>query len=371
MQRKKKKIVHVLYSGLGGHGNVFFSMLDADQEKSFDYAAIFMGIEPIKDEYIQRCKERSILFHGVKKKIGIDVKAFYRVYKALRKEKPDIVFLHTSLNILPAFFYRVSRLFRSKIFVRETQPNHLKTFQEWVWLYFAMFLAKRIVFLSDQFKDDVKKKIGFFFRESKSRVIPNGIDLNIFKPVKEVDFETPPLVIGMQGRLYRSKDHLTLIRALSQLKNKAYYHKIQLQLAGDGTMRNDLELLVKELGLTEKVKFLGMLKEDELKNFLQSVGIYVHASLGETMSTAMMQVMACQLPIIASDVKGINNMITHRQNGILVPIQDAPAMAKAIDEIYNNKELRNELAYNGYSNAVKFFSNERMWNSYKNEFDNC
>ena len=89
------------------------------------------------------------------------------------------------------------------------------------------------------------------------------------------------------------------------------------------------------------------------------------------MSTAMMQVMACQLPIIASDVKGINNMITHRQNGILVPIQDAPAMAKAIDEIYNNKELRNELAYNGYSNAVKFFSNERMWNSYKNEFDNC
>ncbi|MBK8495622.1 MAG: glycosyltransferase family 4 protein [Chitinophagaceae bacterium] len=53
--------------------------------------------------------------------------------------------------------------------------------------------------------------------------------------------------------------------------------------------------------------------------FLQSLDIYVHASLGETMSTAIMQAMACKLPIVASDVNGINNMIIHGKTGILVP----------------------------------------------------
>jgi glycosyltransferase involved in cell wall biosynthesis len=370
MKKKGKKVLHILYSGLGGHGNVFMSMVDADKEKAFRYAAVFMGIEPVKEEYMQKCNERDIPFSAVRKKPGFDTKAFFGVYKAIRKHRPDIVFLHTPTNILPAILYRFSRLLRVGIFVRETQPNHLKTTKEWVGLYIAMLSAKRIFFLSEQFRDDVKKKLGIFFRNRKSRVIPNGIDLDIFQPVQQTGIPNGSLMMGMQGRLYKTKDHITLLKALAQLKDKPYYPGMMLRLAGDGVMRPELEQLASDLGISDKVQFLGMLKELELSIFLRSLNIYIHASLGETMSTALMQVMACRLPIIASDVKGINNMVTHGKNGLLVPKQDPQALALAIDELYCDTELQKKLAGNGYAYGQQHFSNMRMWADYKEEFDN-
>ena len=368
MQRKPK-ILHVMYSGLGGHGNVFFSMVDADEESYGDYSAVFMGIEPVKEEYVFKCKERNIPFEAVQKKPGISPGALYSVYKAIKKHRPDILFLHTPTNIIPAICYRFRTLFRVKIFVRETQPNHLKTKKEWFGLYLAMIFSNRIFFLSEQFRDDVKKRLGIFFRRKKSRVIPNGIDLGVFQPDTEVDFENGPLLFGMQGRLYKTKDHLTLLRAFALLKDKPYYKRLELRLAGDGVMREELKQEASKLDIAEKVKFLGMLKEHELSRFLQQLGFYIHASAGETMSTAIMQVMACRLPIIASNVKGINNMVFDRQNGLLVPVHDPIAMAEAVDELYHDRTLRTALASRGFEYAQQYFSNRRMWNDYRKEFE--
>lgn len=54
------KILHVLYSGLGGHGNVFFSMVDADRNGEFSFEALFNGVEEVKAEYIERCTSKNI-----------------------------------------------------------------------------------------------------------------------------------------------------------------------------------------------------------------------------------------------------------------------------------------------------------------------
>lgn len=358
-----------MYSGLGGHGNVFFSMVDADKEASCDFTAVFMGIEPVKEEYVSKCNERNIPFAAILKKPGLNLKSFIGVYRALKQQKPDILFLHTPTNIVPAIAYRFRTLFRTKIFVRETQPNHLKTRKEWIGLYVTMIFSNRVFFLSEQFRDDVRKRLGIFFSKKKSRVIPNGIDLEVFRPVSDHATSNGQLLLGMQGRLYKTKDHSTLLKAIALLKDKPYYPSLELSIAGDGMMRPALEALATQLGITDKVKFLGMLKEHELSSFLQGLNIYIHASLGETMSTALMQVMACQLPIIASDVKGINNMITHSQNGLLVPAENEMAIAAAIDELYLNQELRSKLAATGHAYALEHFSNKRMWRDYKKEFD--
>lgn len=371
MSPKRRKIVHILYSGLGGHGNVFFSMVDADKEKAYEYAAIFMGIEEVREEYIQRCTERSITYHAIKKNIGFDTGALRKVYRYLRKAKPDIVFLHTPITILPVIFYRWSRFFRAKIIVRETQPNHLKTRFEKMAYRLAVIFAQRIIFLTEQFRNDQRKRTPFFFSKRKSRVIPNGIDLSIFRPGPTVSFEKQPLLIGMQGRLSGTKDHLSLIRAFALLKDKPYFQTLMLYIAGDGSMREELESETRKLELSQKIKFLGMLKEQDLAAFLQSLGLYIHASQGETMSTAIMQVMASRLPVIASDVFGINNMIQHGQNGWLVPVKDPQAIANAVDELYHNNELRNQLAETGYQYASEYFSNAQMWKAYKKEFEYC
>ena len=87
------------------------------------------------------------------------------------------------------------------------------------------------------------------------------------------------------------------------------------------------------------------------------------------MSTAIMQVMACGLPIIASDVMGVNNMIDNGVNGILAPVNDAPTLAHTIQHILENATLRQKLAENAYQFATTHYSNKRMFESYQHIFE--
>ena len=137
----------------------------------------------------------------------------------------------------------------------------------------------------------------------------------------------------------------------------------KLLIAGDGESRGEVEELSLELDL-RNVSFEGMLDEASSADFLKGLKIYVHASLGETMSTSLMQAMACGKPIIASDVEGINNMIESGVNGILVPAKDPAALAAAISGLSGNEELRQSLGRNARATAVERFSNLSMFKKY-------
>lgn len=359
------KILHVLYSGLGGHGNVFFSMVDADEEKTFDYEVLFYGIEDVKEEYIQKCTARNIKWDFAKKKPGIDFGFYKKIFTSIRSSKPDIIFLHGSSYIFPAKLNVLLSKKKCKIVVRETQANHLKTVMQKVWLFWSLFLATKIVCLTEEYRQQIKQKLRFVFRAYKVVVIPNGIDLTVYKP--GIHDNNSLFVIGMQSRLVSIKDHVTLLKAMARLKEEhnPIYKNIELRIAGDGEFKQTLVTAAKEQGIEHKVKFTGMLIEDELVHFLQSLHIYVHASLGETMSTAIMQAMACRLPVIASDVNGINNMINDNVTGILVPPKDDKALADAMLRCIENEQLRIRLANEALTFAINNYSNKKMLDRYK------
>ncbi|HEX2683668.1 MAG TPA: glycosyltransferase family 4 protein, partial [Ferruginibacter sp.] len=340
------KILHVLYSGLGGHGNIFFAMVNADAKKEFEYEALFYGIEEVRDEFIEQCEKQHIPWYFSKKHVKLDLKYYIRIMQFIRKSNPDVVFLHGSAYILPA---RLAALFskkRTRIIVRETQANHLKTKAQWVSLTGAMFLASRIVCLTEEFRQQIQKKLGWLYRGNKVQVISNGINLDVYKPGNKT--QGTEVVIGMQSRLVRIKDHLTLLKAFAILKNEhaGKPYDLKLRIAGDGDFKDELVKFADTLGLGGEVEFTGMIPEKELVGFLQSLDIYVHASLGETMSTAIMQAMACKLPVIASDVNGINNMITHLKTGILVPPKNEEELARALADNLVRTDLRDKMAQN-------------------------
>ncbi|MEI9956289.1 MAG: glycosyltransferase family 4 protein [Ferruginibacter sp.] len=356
------KILHVLYSGLGGHSNVFFSMVKADEKKEFDYEAIFNGVEEVRKDYITNCNANNIPWQFLKKTPGTHLSFFWRIFKAIRASKADIIFLHGSLYALPA---RLAILFSSKskkIIVRETQANHLKTKNEWRALKIAMLMADKVVFLSHEYVTEVEKELGSNFKQKKSVVIPNGLDITFYKPAAAAK-QHKPAILGMQSRLVPIKDHATLLKAFALVKASSQ-EEIILKIAGDGVSRKELENLSASLELEKNVFFTGMLNEDELLAFLQSLDIYIHASLGETMSTAIMQAMACALPIIASDVPGINNMIENNVTGILVPHKNVEKMAEAILKLIRNPALTNQLSVNSLYNAKAKFSSGKMFKEY-------
>lgn len=360
-------MIHLLYSGLGGHGNVFFSFIKADEEKSFDYEAIFAGVEDIREEYVTKCVANEIKWTYVPKKRGIDISFNKQIIAILKASNSSIIFLHGSRFVILARIACLLSKKKKKIVVRETQANHLKTKLEWIWLGFAMMCSHKIIFLTENFKEEVRKKMGILYREKKIGVISNGMDLSFFKPIQKPATET--IIVGMQSRIVPIKDHQTLLKALALFHKKYPEIKVQLKIAGNGESLPALKILATHLKLDEIVIFTGLLNENELINFMQSLDIYIHASFGETMSTAIMQAMACKLPIIASNVPGINNMIQNNKTGLLVKIKDEIEMADALHTIILNPQKAQILQDAAYSYAILNYSNVAMFAKYKEVFN--
>ena len=357
------KILHIAFSGLGGHGNVFFSMVDADTEKKNQYEVIFFGIEEVREGYKEKAAERNVPWYFVRKKPGFDFAAYNQIEKIIRQSLPDVVFLHSSAYIFPAKKAVISISKKIKIVIRETQPNHLKTKLEWAGLCVSLLAATKVVFLSTEYRDYIKKKLALFFSDRRTAVIPNGIDLDLYKPSPQTTQSF--IKIGMQSRLSETKDHQTLIDAFALLiKSPAIIKPVKLYIAGDGVCRAALDKQVQDLELNDAVVFTGMLEERALPAFINSLHIYVHATLGETMSTAIMQVMACRLPVIASDVLGVNNMIRHNENGLLVPAKNAEKLCAAILQLITGADVAEALANNAFKFAQENYSNKLMLDRY-------
>lgn len=361
------KILHVLYAGLGGHGNVFFSMYDADIKHEYTYQALFFGVEDVTEEYKNKAYEKNIEWDFVKKNKGIDVTSLKRLAYLINFSECDIIFLHSSMYLPAALLANRKSKLKKKIIIRETQANNLKTKSEWLSLAIAFLAKTKIVFLSTDYKEEVSKKLKWIYKEKKTVVIPNGIDLNNFCPGLKLNKEN--FVIGMQSRLVAIKDHPTLLKAFALIKQDASLPKnIKLKFAGEGETKIRLKELAISLGIEKDVEFTGNLNEIELVQFLQGLNLYIHASFGETMSTAIMQAMACKLPVIASDVDGINNMIENGKTGILVPLKNENLLFDAMRYLIINFTIADELSKNAYEFSKKNYSNLIMFKNYKQIF---
>lgn len=361
-EMRQKKNLHILYSGLGGHGNVFFSMVKGDKGKAFLTEALFCGIEDVQPDYLTRCADMNIPAFFLKKKSGLDFPTLKKIYKRLKKSKPDTVFLHGPTLILPVIFYVLFS--RRQIIVRDTQPHHLKTRNEWIFLALACLFARHVVFLTKEAEEGAKKKLKWkgFFRHAV--VIPNGLDTDLYKPVPLRSLSST-IIIGMQSRLQRIKDHPTLLKAFALLRARLPEKEMELHIAGDGETMQELKRLAEELAIAGSVNFTGMLSETRLLSFLQSLDIYVHATHGETMSNSIMQAMACGLPSVVSDVWGVNNMVSHEKNSLLYEPGNAVSLATQTERIIADDTLRRQLAAAARQYAEDELSVERLFQRYR------
>ncbi|HYG37766.1 MAG TPA: glycosyltransferase family 4 protein [Cytophagales bacterium] len=356
------KVLQILYSGLGGHGSVAFSLIEGDKNKRLDHRMLFYGIEELREEYQTKCIQYAVPFHSVKKKQGIDIGSYFKIYLALKRSTPDVILMHSVNLIVVGVFYRIFN--NCKLVVVEHNANQIKRKSEWLWSLLSLVFASKVIYLTEKYKLEIKDTLSLFYREKKVEVIQNGINLNKFKKTEKRSSEEINLV--MQSRFSpSSKDHETLIYAFAGLKKKlSMKFKVKLILAGDGENRKNMEELVQNLSLSKSVIFPGMLNEKALIELLANTDIYVHSSIAETMSTAIMQALAFGLPIIATDIPGINNMIEHKFNGLLFRPGDREGLLKLLVNLIENKEERSTLKKNARTYADEHLSSESMFNRY-------
>lgn len=362
------RLTHILFAGLGGHGAVVFPMIRASGQDA-KHRLIFVGKEELLPSYADECERLDVPYRFLRTTGGVDL-AFHAALTAeLCRHPADAVLVH-STGSLPAALLVRARPWRprTQVVVVEHQAWHLRDQRHRWATRLGLLLADKTIVLQDPAKTYLEQTHPRLTRRADVRVIPNGVEIDRYSPGKQQRASEPrdsgPVRIGMQSRLVPIKDHQTLIRAIPLLE-AALGEQVILDLAGDGSSRQSLRRLAESLGVAERVCFRGTLLEHELIEFLRDLDIYVHASLGEGLSTALLQAMAVGLPIVASNVPGITELMADRDVGVLVAPEDPEAIAAAIAALVRVPSRRHSLGQASRAMMEADYSSQRMWQAYR------
>jgi 1,2-diacylglycerol 3-alpha-glucosyltransferase len=226
-------------------------------------------------------------------------------------------------------------------------PVPQETVQEFVkeaivnWLADFLGRCNHIVVPSPSMRDILEREYGI---QDRLTVIPTGIDL---EPFREADGEVVRNKMGWEdkfvlisiGRLAVEKNWPTLLKASAHAMEK--HPQLHTVIIGDGPERKRLEGYTRELGIAERVEFMGPLPFSEIPAHLKAADLFGFASVTETQGLVTMEAMAAGLPIVAVDATGTRDVVEDGVQGLLTE-NDSQALGKAIKKIVRDSKLRQD-----------------------------
>ncbi len=254
----------------------------------------------------------------------------------LRSAKYDLIHQHAGGR----FLTKMGRIFTSAKILRHV---HGRTSEETAEIGFALRLPERDVTIANS------KIVAEACGDPNAKVIYPGIDVNEFLLDR-----TPGqhVILGTACRLEPVKGVATLIEAIAILA--ARDPSIRLEVAGDGSLRAGLEEQAARLRVSENISFLGWRRD--MTSVLQSWSVFIQPSLDEGFGVAVLEAMASGLPVIASDVGGLRELVQNGKTGFLAPL-DAPAvLAAKIRLLLDDPEMRARMGAAGRRLAEERFS---------------
>ncbi len=343
---KKKKILYVITKSVWGGAQKYVHDLAAHlAPEQFDVAVACGGSGPL----IARLKEagiRSIPIMSLQRNVDVikELASFFSLIKIFIREKPGIIHLNSSkVGGLGAVAARLASLVTGSrplvIFTvhgwgfNEDRPYWQRTaifFFSWL---SAIFLDKLILISSADYRSARR-----FVPERKLILIQNGIGPIAFLPREEArhffgerlgrEFRPDEIIIGTNAELTKNKGHIQLIDAVNQMEIQNPKSKIQTIIVGEGEERKKLQNRIRSLELEDTVHLVGFVPE--AARYLKALDVFVLPSLKEGLPYTLMEAMAAGVPVIATGVGGIPDLIENGKSGMLVPPKDPNALAQAL-----------------------------------------
>ncbi len=329
---------------------------ESDHEGNMYHLAKEKGIEPIMVEELGR------ELHPLK-----DLKTLWKLYRLIRKERPDIVHTHTAkagtLGRLAAKLAGVKTIyhtFHGHIFHSYFGTLKTKIFL-WIERFLGLFTTKIIAISELQRKELVALKIA---PEHKFVVIPLGFELDKFKDVKRTGFLRDQLkvsadekLIGIVGRLVPIKNHHFALQVLQEVLKK-YHQPLKLVIIGKGELEQLLKEEVATYGLNHSVIFTDW--QHDLPKVYPDLDIVILTSLNEGTPVALIEAMACGVPVVSTNVGGVGDIVKPGERGFLVEKGDAVAFADAIIKLLTDNPLKEKLCKNARDYIFQTYSVERL-----------
>lgn len=196
------------------------------------------------------------------------------------------------------------------------------------------------------------------------RLIPNGVNLNLFSPKETVSAATDErgsVHVVAVGGFRPVKRYDVLVEALAEAVGRGA--NLDATFVGAGETSDAVKALVAQLGLAERVRFLG--EQDEVAALLRSSDILASTSGSESFSLVAVEAMGCGLPVVATRSGGTEEIVVDQETGLLVPTGDVHAVAEALVRLASDRELRRRMGLAGRARALSRFSVETMVSAYE------
>jgi glycosyltransferase involved in cell wall biosynthesis len=197
------------------------------------------------------------------------------------------------------------------------------------------------------------------YRLDEVELVPFGVNTEKFR--KNKIYQKDNLIrIGTIRTLSKKYGVEYLIRAFAMLSPK--YSNIRLEIVGDGELMKFLDKLSSELNVRDKVTFHGFVsqlsEEEKYHKLLENLDVFVIPSIidSETFGVAAVEASAYSIPVVASDVGGLPEVVENEHTGLIVPAKDVEKLAIAIEKLILDENLRKTLGKNGRKRVMKYFN---------------
>lgn len=297
-----------------------------------------------------------------------DIAAVFDLYRFLKRNRFDIVHTH---NSKAGFIGRLSaRLARVPVIIHTVHGFSFHD-QEPLWrrMLFknleraASHWCDKMIFISEPLIDwAIREKIT---SREKTVKIYSGIDINRFKPASDNEKKSARIgfgiphnspVAGIVSKLWDGKGHEMLITAFKEIKKDI--RNAKLLIVGEGYLEAGLRSYVNETGLSDSVIFTGF--KSDVREVMTCFDISVLPSFFEGMGRVLIEAMAMKIPVVASNVGGIPDIVKNNRNGLLVEPGNIFELSNAIKKLLTNKSMLLSMGENGHRAVKREFTAESM-----------
>lgn len=335
-----------------GHGRVVFACLD--------------DLGPLGEQLLSE----NVTVERLDRRSGMDWRCAWKLRQFLKREEVRLVHAH---QYTPFFYAAFSRFLGGGPPILFTEhgrffPDGPNRKRMWInpWL---LRKSDRVIAVGECVREAL-----FHFEgipRGKVDVIYNGVDLDRFAPTGsraatrcELGVAEDEFVLLTVARLDSIKDHATSVRAMAELRRRV--PKLKLLLAGDGPERGNLESLIRQTGTEGTVRMLGLRRD--VPRLMEAADGFLLTSVSEGIPLTLIEAMGASLPIVATRVGGIPEVVEEGVTGLLVPAGNAAAVAEALVSLERDRGFARSLGQKGHQVAHRRFREDDMIRHYEDVY---
>ncbi|HZU20814.1 MAG TPA: glycosyltransferase [Gaiellaceae bacterium] len=349
------KVLHsTKVQGIGGAERHLLALLPALRERGVDARFLSLDAGGDAERFHRALADREIPYERVPCGVDASLRLAYDVVRATRRSGPDLV--HTHMVHADVYGSTAAHVLRKPfVSTRHNDDRYLLGPFRYVDRAF-MHGVRRIVAISDAVREF---HVAAGLPADKLVTIHYGLD----EPPQAPSETTPadvgippdaPLVLAV-GRLIEQKDHATLLHAFARVREAV--REARLAVLGWGRLEHELHALAHELGLDGAAYLLGRV---EPRDWLQRADVLAHTSRWEGFGIVLLEAMLCGLPIVATRVSAVPEIVVDGETGLLVPPGSVGAVADALTRLLGDRALARRLGAAGRRRALEEFSVAHM-----------